>query len=134
MYRYDFDYKQLYYLEGNLEAGYQVGRSEIKFGIRPSYLMSSKVRIASTEYNSISGSEEWSEEEQVYSFTKGLNRWGIKSSVGYAYHIKPDLEIGAQIGVQLMNSVDEEYIQGTPKMVPIDGQFYLRKNIGWKKK
>jgi hypothetical protein len=132
LYRYEFNYKQLYHLEANLEVGYQFKKSEFKIGVRPSYLLSSRVSIASSEYDALSGTQEWSEEQQVHSFTKGLNRWGIKPSVGYAYHLKPDLEFGINLGMQMLQPIDEEFIQGSANLYPIDAQIYLRKNIGRK--
>jgi hypothetical protein len=132
LYRYEFNYKQLYHLEANLEVGYQFKKSEFKIGVRPSYLLSSRVSIASSEYDALSGTQEWSEEQQVHSFTKGLNRWGIKPTVGYAYHLKPDLEFGVNFGLQILQPIDEEFIQGSANLFPIDAQIYLRKNLGRK--
>lgn len=130
-YTYNFNYRQLFELEGNFELGYQLNRSEFKVGIRPSYLLSAKVNISSDSDNA---QDIMSEEKQVYSFTDGLRRFGIRPTIGYAFHLKPDLELGLNMGVQLMTKVDPNYIQGDPRKFALDGQLYLRKNLSWKKR
>ncbi len=130
-YTYNFNYRQLFELEGNIELGYQMNRSEFKFGIRPSYLLSAKVNISSDSDNA---QDIMSEEKQVYSFTDGLQRFGLRPTLGYAFHLKPDLELGLNVGVQLMTKVDPNYIQGDPRKFAIDGQLYLRKNLSWNKR
>lgn len=133
VYTYNFNYRQLFELEGLIEAGYQHNRSEFKIGIRPSYLMSSRV-VINSKGEGLNLSDESTQDKQVYSFTGGLKRFGLKPTLGYAYHLKPDLELGINAGVQVIKRIDEEYVLGDSRRFAVDAQIYLRKNISWQKK
>ncbi len=133
VYTYNFNYRQLFELEGLIEAGYQSNRSEFKVGLRPSYLMSSRVVINSKGDVETLGDEPM-QDKQVYSFTGGLKRFGLKPTLSYAYHLKPDLELGVNAGVQVLKRIDETYVQGNSRRFAVDAQIYLRKNISWQKR
>jgi len=55
-------------------------------------------------------------------------RFGVKPTLGYSYRIN-NWTIGANVGVQLMQSVNEDLINGFNNQFPIDGQIYLRRTI-----
>lgn len=133
-YSYSFNYKQLYELEGQIDLGYQFNRSEFRLGIRPSYLLSSRVMISSTKAEQGKEVETLDSQKQVYSFTGGLNRFGLKPSLTYAYHVKPTLELGISAGVQMYSRIDADYLKGNTRNFVFDGQLYLRQIITWEKK
>lgn len=133
-YSYNFNYKQLYELEAQIDLGYQVNRSEFRLGIRPSYLLSSRVMISETKSEPGMESKPLESEKQVYSFTGGLNRFGLKPSLTYAYHIKPTLELGLSVGAQMYSRIDSDYLKGQTRNFVFDGQLYLRQVITWEKK
>lgn len=133
-YSYNFNYKQLYELESQLDLGYQVKRSEFRLGLRPSYLLSSRVMISEAKSEPGKEMETLESEKQVYSFTGGLNRFGLKPSFTYAYHIKPTLELGLSLGAQMYSRIDADYLKEHTRNFVFDGQLYLRQVITWEKK
>lgn len=133
-YSYNFNYKQLYELEAQIDVGYQFKRSEFRLGVRPSYLLSSRVMISSTKSEQGKDTETLESEKQVYSFTGGLNRFGLKPSLTYAYHVKPTLELGLSVGTQIYGRIDADYLKGHTRNFVFDGQLYLRQIITWEKK
>lgn len=130
IHQYNINYKQLYLLEGNLEVGYALKRHEFKIGARPSFAMSSRVSIRQNEA-SYEGFDvtEVSEHNNVYGYMDGLKRFGIKPTFGYSYSITPSLELGLNLGMQLMPQVNADYLDGENNKLPIDGQLYLRKSF-----
>jgi hypothetical protein len=131
VYTYNIDYQQLYLLEGNIELGYLLGRHELKAGVRPSYVFSSRVRVSETATADQSFTSE--EHGSYYGYMDGLKRIGLKPTLGYAYRIRPDLQVGMNIGVQLLQGVNEDFVEGKNNNLPIDGQLYLRKTIRFRK-
>lgn len=131
VYTYNIDYQQLYLLEGNIELGYLLGRHELKAGVRPSYVFSSRVRVSETATADQSFTSE--EHGSYYGYMDGLKRIGLKPTLGYAYRIRPDLHVGMNIGVQLLQGVNEDFVEGKNNNLPIDGQLYLRKTIRFRK-
>lgn len=131
VYTYNIDYQQLYLLEGNIEFGYLLGRHELKAGVRPSYVFSSRVRVSETAIADQSFTSE--EHGSYYGYMDGLKRIGLKPTFGYAYRIRPDLQLGMNVGVQLLQGVNEDFVEGKNNNLPIDGQLYLRKTIRFRK-
>ncbi len=129
LYQFKMNYKQLYLLEGNIEFGYSFGSSRIKFGIRPSYLLSTKVKIQQNDVKANMTVEESSETRVSYGFTDGMYRFGLKPQLGYSYSFGKGIDLGVNFGVQLMPMVNEEFINGENNKLPIDGQLYIRKCI-----
>jgi hypothetical protein len=131
VYTYNIDYQQLYLLEGNIEFGYLLGRHEVKAGVRPSYVFSSRVRVIETAIADQSFTSE--EHGSYYGYMDGLKRIGLKPTFSYAYRIRPDLKVGMNFGVQLLQGVNEDFVEGKNNNLPIDGQLYLRKTIRFRK-
>lgn len=129
LYQFKMNYKQLYLLEGNIEFGYSFGANKIKFGIRPSYLLSTKVKIQQNDMKADMTVEESSETRVSYGFTEGMYRFGLKPQLGYSYSFGKGIDVGVNFGVQLMPMVNEEFINGENNKLPIDGQLYIRKCI-----
>jgi hypothetical protein len=122
LYRYNLEYKQTYSLEGVFTVGYKLGRHTISIGCRPSYMMNSRVIINQQGPQGI-------ERNDVYGFMDGLNRFGIKPMVGYSVNLSHGLVLGINVGAQVVQAVNEEFVNGQNSQLPIDGQIYLRKSI-----
>ena len=130
VHHFNIDYKKLYILEGNLELGYSIHRHKLKLGIRPSYTFSSKVRVNEFDLTYAQADVfESGDDRELYGFMDGLKRFGVKPMIGYAYSLRPDMELGINIGMQLMPMVNEDYLDGTNNRLPIDGQIYFRKSL-----
>ncbi len=126
-YNYQFRYKQIYLIEAELTAGYKMGKHLINVGVRPSFVIGTKVAVVQSvnDEKTIDGNE--------YGYVDGLNRFGIKPTLGYSFDITPSLKIGLNVGVELMTKIQEGYLVGSNNRFPIDGQLYLRKSIRFKK-
>ncbi len=120
------NYSELYTLEANLNVGYQLGRHNINVGVRPSFVVGSKVKFTQSEVST-------NDNRTVYGFMDGINRWGLKPSLGYGYNLNHNLAFGFNVSTQLLNSVNEEFINGFNNILPIDGQIYIRKTIRLRK-
>ncbi|MGB0914956.1 MAG: hypothetical protein ACPGVI_02745 [Crocinitomicaceae bacterium] len=116
------NYSELYTIEANLNIGYQFGRHNINVGVRPSFVAGSKVKF--TQSNSLTN-----DNRTVYGFMDGINRWGLKPSLGYGFDLNNNLTLGLNVSTQLLKSVNEDFINGVNNTLPIDGQIYLRKTI-----
>src|SRR5690606_13629970 len=126
-YSYDFDYKEIYYLEAEISVGYKLGKHTVNIGARPSYVMGKKVGISS------SVNEQLGERKTYYGNMDGINRFGVKPFLGYAFDLSPSLKLGMNLGVQLMPMVQEGYLVGSNNAFPIDGQLYIRKSLRFKR-
>ena len=126
-YSYDFDYREIYSLEAEVTVGYKFRKHTINLGVRPSYVMGTKVGVSS------SVNETLDERKTYYGNMDGINRFGIKPTLGYAFDLCPSLKIGVNIGVQLMPMIQEDYLIGKNSMLPIDGQLYIRKSLRFKR-
>jgi hypothetical protein len=126
LYRYNLEYKQTYSLEGAFTVGYILGRHTISLGCRPSYMINSRVIINQE-------GPEGFERNDVYGFMDGLNRFGIKPMIGYSINLSHGLVLGINVGAQLVQTVNEEFVNGKNSQLPIDGQLYLRKLIKFRK-
>lgn len=135
LYQFDLHYKRLFTAELELFAGYNIGRHQIRFGIRPSFAFSSLVDVSEMSLTSSQGEMIESSEQRtsVYGFMEGINQWGVKPSLGYAYNFKSDWTLGVNIGTELMPSINEEFINGVNNTLPLDGQLYIRKTLNFKR-
>ncbi len=120
------NYSELYRIEANLNVGYSFGRHNLNIGIRPSYLVGTKVKV--TQDEGLEGGN-----RTVYGFTEGINRWGLKPSFGYGFDISRNLTLGVNVSTQVLTSVNEDFINGVNNKFPIDGQIYLRKTLRLRK-
>lgn len=127
LYNYEFKYKQIYTLEAELTAGYKFGRHLINVGVRPSYIVGTKVSITESvdEKNNI--------ERNEYGHVNGLNRFGIKPMIGYSFDITNSLKVGLNVGVEMMPKIQEGFLEGSNNRFPIDGQIYLRHSLKFRR-
>ncbi|PHR27775.1 MAG: hypothetical protein COA38_12955 [Fluviicola sp.] len=121
-----YDYRKVYSIELPISLGYNFGNHNVNIGVRPSILIGAKVKHQSFE------DEELTRSEELYGLAGGLTRYGLKPTFGYSYHMNK-WTIGANIGVQLMQSIDEDFIDGFNNRFPVDGQIYLRRTIRLRK-
>jgi len=136
VYKFNIDYKQKYTLEGVLGVGYNFGKHKVDLGIRPSFVVSSRVRIEElgTASGVLSDSEnDYNESRDVFGFMDGIHRFGLKPTIGYAYRLTPSMSFGVNVGVQVMPSINEDFINGVNNTLPIDGQIYFRKTLSFKR-
>lgn len=134
LYKYNLDYEHLYMLEGDFSVSYNFKRSSFKLGVRPSYLLSTRVRIEQSDLKTEQDVVSNSDSRLNYGFNEGMKKFGIKPTLGYSYLLpRNGFELGVNIGVQLMPMVNEEYINGVNNKLPIDGQVYIRKYLHLKR-
>jgi hypothetical protein len=136
VYQFKIDYKQIYTLEAMIGVGYNLGRHRIDLGVRPSFVMSSRVHIeeigsSTTEFAS---DNDYNESRDLFGFMDGLHRFGIKPTIGYMFKVSPSISLGGNLGVELMPSINEGFINGVNNTLPIDGQIYIRKTLTFRKK
>ncbi len=124
--QYEIKYKELFYLEADLSIGYQMSNHILRIGVRPSYIIGTKAG-----YREQKLTDEIS--NNYYGITSGINRLGIKPMIGYTYLLKRDLSIGLNIGMQLIPLIDNNFISGMNRNLPIDGQIFIRKTIHFRK-
>ncbi|MBL1278752.1 MAG: hypothetical protein COA33_000640 [Fluviicola sp.] len=127
VYNYDLKFRELFSLEADLSIGYRFGNSTVSVGVRPSYIVGSKVNYR------INDDEDNYTTENFYGYSDGIYRFGIKPMLGYSYDFKSGVTVGINIGAQIMPLVDAASINGENSVLPIDGQLYLRKSINFRK-
>ena len=122
-YNYQFKYKQIYLIEAELSAGYKMGKHLINVGVRPSMVIGTKVAVVQ------SVNEEKTIDRNEYGYVDGLNRFGIKPTIGYSFDITPSFRVGINVGLEMLSKIQEGYLVGSNNRFPVDGQLYLRKSI-----
>lgn len=127
VYRYTLRYDHVYSLEASLGVGYSLGRHRITAGVRPSYIIGTRVGVTMLE------EDVETSRETVYGHMEGLHRFGLKPMLGYACDLKGNWTIGLNIGVQTMKAVDDSFIDGKNNTLPVDGQLFLRKGINFRR-
>jgi hypothetical protein len=118
-----YDYKNVYAIEMPISLGYNFGKHRLTLGVRPSVVIGAKIDHQTFENENLTRSE------RLYGLAGGLQRFGIKPMIGYSFHIQQKWTIGLNVGVQLLQAVNEEYINGFNNPYPIDGQIYLRRTL-----
>jgi hypothetical protein len=127
-FNYNIDYKSIYNIEGVIDITYNIRNHQLRFGLRPSYSFSSKVRFSKMQLD-VENSFKNEERNDIYGFMEGINRIGIKPTIGYSFRLNNGISIGVNSGIQLMKLVNEDFINGVNNKLPIDCQLYLRKSI-----
>ena len=126
-YKYELKYNNIYSLEGDLAVGFQLRKSIFSVGVRPSYVVGTKVGMR-TEENGTSFNQ-----ESYYGYLDGINRFGIKPMIGYTYKLGSGLSLGLNLGMQLMSLVKDDFVNGVSNKFPIDGQLILKKTLNFNK-
>jgi hypothetical protein len=126
-----YDIRRIYSIEMPIMLGYNAGRHNFNFGVRPSLVVGSQTLHQAFENQTLLRTEEMNgliEANVDGEYLPALVRFGVKPVVGYAYRFN-QWTVGANVGVQLMQSVNEELMDGFNNQLPIDGQIYLRRTI-----
>ena len=63
---------------------------------------------------------------KLYGYKTGIKDWGLKPMLGMSYDFKNRIQIGANIGAHVIQTIDSEYLQGTSRPLPLEGRFYVR--------
>lgn len=124
---YHLDYTKIYTVETNFSVGYNLGKHTIVAGVRPSWIVGTQL----TEMHIEDGVEV--SRGTLNGDIEGLEVFGLKPMIGYAYHFAPQWTVGMNLGVQLRQPLNEEYIDKQNNLFPIDGQLYLRRTISFRK-
>jgi hypothetical protein len=126
-----YDIRKIYSIEMPIMLGYNVKGHNFNFGVRPSLVVGSQTVHQAFENQTLLRTEEMNgliEANVDGEYLPALMRFGVKPVVGYAYRFN-QWTVGANVGVQLMQSVNEEVMDGFNNQLPIDGQIYLRRTI-----
>ncbi len=135
LYQFDLHYKQLYTAEFDFQIGYNWRRHQFNLGVRPSYTFGSRVDVAESSLTSQNGQmvENSMTRTEVYGFMEGIQQWGVRPTIGYAFNFPGNWALGATFSVELLPAINEEFINGVNNRLPLDGQLYLRKNFNFKR-
>lgn len=133
--RYDRNFKHLYRAELDLNVGYNFGRSQVRLGVRPSYIYNALLDYSLYTYDTSREVVIETNENQTNAFghLNVLERFGIKPTFGYAYNMKGNWTLGVNLGVQLRPSLAADHMSSPNSAIPFDGQLYLRKTLNFKK-
>lgn len=118
-----YDFNKLYTIEMPISLGYNLNKHNFNIGVRPSLLIAGQMK-----HNVYGNGNLMRSNESTGLIDGGLKIFGLKPTLGYAYRLNQWM-IGGNIGVQLMQSIEEQYIKGVNNPFPIDGQIYIRRAI-----
>jgi hypothetical protein len=116
------NYKDMFRVFIPVNVGYMFNKHTLQLGATASYLMSTKMKYAYLEDNSVKRNE------TIYGERKGWNSFGMKLNVGYGFTLFPSTTIGANFQVQLMNQLNTNWVKDENKL-PISGQVFIRKTL-----
>lgn len=135
VYKFKIDYQQMYTLEGYFGVGYSLGKHTINLGVRPSFVLSTKVRIEEIGSSTtvFATDNNYNDSRSVYGFMDGIHRIGVKPTIGYSFNLTPTISLGGTVGVELMQSINEDFVNGMNNRLPFDGQIYFRKTFSFRR-
>lgn len=122
-YKSTIEYSKLFLLESDLTLGYRTGRFAAFGGMNLSYLVTTECSITNTDELKDMADTDVRKE---YGYKTGLKNWGIKPMVGASYDFKNKLQLGMNLGAQVLQTVDPQYLEGVSRPMPIEGRIYLR--------
>jgi hypothetical protein len=115
--------KELYSLEMPLRFGYQLGRSEILFGVTPGLQLF------------VHGKEQITENQVVQrtgSYTGKVEHsssMSMEFGLQYYYRLSPNYSIGAKINADVLRPFHTDYYLGKLTGFPVNGQIVLRRSF-----
>ncbi|MFZ9029062.1 MAG: hypothetical protein ACO2Z9_08605, partial [Crocinitomicaceae bacterium] len=121
-YKSTIEYSKLFLAESELMLGYRMGRLTAYGGMNVNYLVTTESTVSSIENEKVNTNDV----RKFYGYKTGLKNWGIKPMIGASYDFKNRIQLGANIGVQVIQTVEPEYLEGTSRPLPLEGRFYLR--------
>jgi len=133
--REDYEFKNFYTVEMDLGLAYNFGRHQLRAGVRPSYTYNARVDYSETSVFNDQGEiiETNESRKGEFGYLGALQLWGIKPTLGYAYNFPSNWTLGVNFGAELHPSINETFISGVNRSLPIDGQLYLRKTLKFTK-
>ena len=127
-YKADIDYAQLYQIGVSASAGLRFGKNTISGGVNLKYLAMTKSYIYEYSVGSLNSMGPSYERTTVYNYMDGLNRLTAGVNIGVAREFSPGLEMGVNLGVQLINQFDNSVLLDLNNR-PVNGQLYIRKTF-----
>lgn len=121
-YKSTIEYSKLFSVESELTLGYRMGRLSAFGGLNVSYLVSTECSIT----NSVDNIEADNDVRKVYGYTTGLKSWGLKPMIGLSYDFLNNVQLGANLGAQVLETVESEYLEGVSRPMPLEGRIYVR--------
>lgn len=121
-YKSTIEYSKLFLAESELTLGYRLGRLAAFCGINLNYLVTTESTISSFEDDEM----HIADIQKLYGYKTGIKDWGLKPMLGMSYDFKNYIQIGANIGAHVIQTLDSEYLQGTSRPLPLEGRFYVR--------
>ncbi len=121
-YKSTIEYSKLFLAESELTLGYRLGRLAAFCGVNLNYLVTTESTISSFEDDEM----HISDIRKLYGYKTGIKDWGLKPMLGMSYDFKNRIQIGANIGAHVIQTIDSEYLQGTSRPLPLEGRFYVR--------
>lgn len=125
---HELNYSNIYRVEGVISVGRNFGKHQVNIGLRPSYIISNSI-----DYVEIDQIKDTRVEREVVGFTEGMNRFGLKSTIGYAYSVAPSWTAGVNLGLQMRSTFEKDFLGNSASKLPIDGQIYIRKTLSFGK-
>lgn len=121
-YKSTIEYSKLFMLESELTLGYRMGRITAYGGLNVNYLATTECSITNSKDEEIKDADI----RKVYGYSTGLKSWGLKPMVGLSYDFKNRIQLGANVGAQVIETVEPEFLEGVSRPLPIEGRLYLR--------
>lgn len=118
-----YRFTDVWALNSTFRVGYLMGRHHLEMAIDPSL-----------KFLSVVQSSKFIDGAQV-AYSKGytnvqfFNQFGAFTSLKYAYFVNENLQIGAGLGVQLLEQVKSDRILGTRTSLPFEGSFFIRRTF-----
>ena len=117
------NYREFYKVNLPIQYVYHVNRSQFQVGLTGNFLIGSKMN-----YDHLQNGQS-QRNEVLYGERKGINAYGLTSSLDYGFKINPLWTIGAGMQWQMIGQVEENLANG--KIVkPLSGHIFLRKQFG----
>ena len=122
-YQQNLKYKQLTYLELPVNLIYRKNQNIFSIGLAPTYLVSTMMNFSETS------DLETLNERNYYGQKIGLKSIGLESMLGYQRCLKNNWSVGVQVGVTLIQQVQQNYFENKTVAFPINGQVTIRKTL-----
>lgn len=122
-YEQNLKYKQLTYLNLPISLNYTVVKNTFSIGIAPTYLLSTMMNFKERQETEVLN------ERNYYGQKVGLKSIGLESMIGYQRTIRNNWSVGIQLGVTLIQQIEQNHFQESNVSMPLNGQITLRKTL-----
>jgi hypothetical protein len=121
-YKSTIEYSKLFKAESELTVGYRMGRFTAFSGVNVNYLVTTESTLSSFENEQLNTTDV----RRLYGYKTGLKNWGLKPMIGMNFEFKNRIQFGANLGMQVVETVEPEFLEGTSRPLPLEGRLYLR--------